>query len=382
MTLGHDLGPNAPLIGQPGSRSRLITPALVLDLDALERNIAAMQTFARSKGVALRPHVKTHKSVEVARRQLAAGAIGFSAATLGEARALVAAGLRGVLITSPIVPAAKIDALMALNRKATDLMVVVDSPSNLAALEAAASNAGTPLGVVIDLDVGLQRTGADSVQSAVALARQIIASPRLRLRGIQGYAGHLQHVISATERRQTSNEALASLGVLRDQIRALGSEANIVSGGGTGTYDIDSDGGVLTELQVGSYVFMDVQYVEVEPTTSKGWRFEPALFVQASVISANHVGHVTIDAGLKCFATDGPVPDVSRGAPPGTTYKFMGDEHGRLVFARPDDRLPLGAVVECFVPHCDPTVNLHDLYHVVRGDMLVDIWPVDARGDH
>ncbi|MBM3484078.1 MAG: DSD1 family PLP-dependent enzyme [Alphaproteobacteria bacterium] len=382
MTLGHDLGPNAPLIGKPGSRGKLITPALVLDLDALEHNIAAMQAFARSKNVTLRPHVKTHKSVEVARRQLAAGAIGFSAATLGEARALVAAGLPGVLITSPIVPTAKIEALIALNRKATDLMVVADHPSNLAALEAAASSAGTPLGVVIDLDVGLQRTGADSVQSALALARQIISSRHLRLRGIQGYAGHLQHVISAAERRQASNEALASLGVLHDQIRALGSDATIVSGGGTGTYDIDSDGGVLTELQVGSYVFMDVQYVQVEPTTPAGWRFKPALFVQASVISASHPGHVTIDAGLKCFATDGPVPDVCRGAPPNTTYKFMGDEHGRLVFARPEDRLPLGAVVECFVPHCDPTVNLHDLYHVVRGEVLVDIWPVDARGDH
>lgn len=382
MTLGPDYGLNATLIGQPGSRARLVTPALVLDLDALEHNITAMAAYAKGAGIALRPHVKTHKSVEIARRQLKAGAIGFSVATLGEARALVHAGLPGVLITSPIVPEAKIAALMALNARAEGLMVVVDHPANLATLEAAAKQAGRPLGIVIDLDVGLQRTGADSVQSALSLARQALASSHLRLRGIQGYAGHLQHVIDASERRRASNEALASLGVLRDQLRALGANAPIVSGGGTGTYDIDAEGRVLNELQAGSYVFMDVQYVEVEPVGPEGWRFKPALFVQASVISANHEGHVTIDAGLKCFATDGPVPDVFRGAPAGTTYKFMGDEHGRLVFARPSDRLPLGATVECFVPHCDPTVNLHDLYHVVRGDRLVDIWPVDARGDH
>ena len=375
-------GPNAGLIGAPGSRSRLVTPALVLDLDAFERNLAAMTAYAREKGIALRPHVKTHKSVEIARRQIAAGARGVSAATLGEAAVMVEGGIPGVLITSPVVPPAKVEALVALNARAAGLMVVVDHPDNLAALEAAARRAGTRLCVVIDVDVGLKRTGVDSLQSALALAKAALASDALTLGGVQGYAGHLQHVADFAERKRRSIEALAPLATLRDQLRAWGVAEPIVSGGGTGTFDIDAEAGVLNELQVGSYVVMDVQYHDDVEAGRGGWRFTPSLFVAASVVSANHPGQVTIDAGLKCFATDGPLPRVTRGAPAGATYAFMGDEHGRLVFAASGHTLPLGAVVECFVPHCDPTVNLHDVYHCVRGDSLVDLWPIDARGRH
>jgi D-serine deaminase-like pyridoxal phosphate-dependent protein len=191
----------------------------------------------------------------------------------------------------------------------------------------------------------------------------------------------VQHIASYAERQRQSDEALAPLAVLDDQLKAWGATGGIVSGGGTGTFDFDANGGVLNELQVGSYVFMDVQYDECEPAGAI-WPFRPALFVRASVVSANHPEHVTIDAGLKCFATDGPVPRLARGAPAGASYKFMGDEHGMIRFARPGDGLPLGAAVECFVPHCDPSVNLHDVYHCVRGDTLVDIWPIDARGRH
>lgn len=376
------LGPNAGLIGVAGGRARLVTPALVLDLEAFEHNIAAMAAFAREKAVGLRPHVKTHNSVEIARRQIAAGARGVSAATLGEAAVMVEGGIPGVLITSPVVPAAKIDALIALNRRASGLMVVVDHPDNLTALETAARHAGTRLCVVIDVDVGLKRTGVDSVQSALALAKTALASDALALGGVQGYAGHLQHVIDYAERKRLSNEALRPLAVLADQLRAWGVKDPIVSGAGTGTFDIDAEAGVLNELQVGSYVFMDVQYHDDVEAARGGWRFKPSLFVAASVVSANHAGHVTIDAGLKCFATDGPLPRVTCGAPPGASYAFMGDEHGKLVFANASDRLALGAVVECFVPHCDPSVNLHDVYHCVRGDTLVDLWPIDARGRH
>lgn len=376
-----ELSPNAALIGVKGSREKLATPALVLDLDALEHNIARMAAFARDKSIGLRPHVKTHKSVEIARRQLAAGARGVSAATLGEAAVMVEGGIRGVLITSPVVPPAKIEALMALNRRADGLMVTTDSTANLEALQAAAKKAGQKLRVVIDVDVGLKRTGAESLQSAVALAQKAAGSDTLILSGVQGYAGHLQHIKSFKERRAQSNEALRPLAVLKEQFESWGIAGGIVSGAGTGTYAIDTEAGVLDELQVGSYVVMDVEYDEIEPAAG-GWPFRPALFVAASVISANHPGHVTIDAGLKCFATDGPLPRVVRGAPAGTTYGFMGDEHGKLSFANPGDRLPLGAVVECFVPHCDPSINLYDVYHCVRGDTLVDLWPIDARGRH
>ena len=154
-----------------------------------------------------------------------------------------------------------------------------------------------------------------------------------------------------------------------------------MSGGGTGTHDIDPELGLFTELQCGSYTVMDVQYLEVQ-AKADSWKFRSALVVRATVISANHEGSVTIDAGLKCFATDGPRPAFANGVPVGAHYEYFGDEHGRVVFTGSNEQLNLGDVVNCVVPHCDPTINLHDIYHCVRGDMLVDIWPVDARGRH
>jgi D-serine deaminase-like pyridoxal phosphate-dependent protein len=154
----------------------------------------------------------------------------------------------------------------------------------------------------------------------------------------------------------------------------------IVSGAGTGTFDLDPEARVLTELQVGSYVFMDVDYHRALADGRNAPPFETALFVSTAVVSVNAPGYVTCDGGLKCFATDGPAPEPASGAPRGSRYEFFGDEHGRLVLPPGAPKPPLGAIVECVTPHCDPTVNLHDFYHVVRGDTLVDIWPVDARG--
>ena len=381
MVNAQELGPNTPLIGQTGSRTRLMTPALVLDLDAMERNIARMQGFAAAHDILLRPHCKTHKSIAIARLQVEAGALGIGAATLGEAEVMGGAGIAGVLVTSPVVANTKIDALMALNGVAEGLMQTVDNMQNLRALDAAAGQAGAPLNVVIDVDVGLHRTGAFSVADAVALVEAAVAAGNLNYSGVQGYAGHIMHIEDFGERRDTN---IAHTQPLNDTCAAL-AEKNltpaIVTGAGTGTYDIDAKLGVMSEMQVGSYVVMDVEYRDVHPE-SGGWLFEPALFVRATVVSANHDGHATIDAGLKCFATDGPLPDFASGAPLGSSYSYFGDEHGRVAFARANERLALGDAVECIVPHCDPTINLHDVYHCVRGDTLVDIWPVDARGRH
>lgn len=382
MANAKELGPNSPLIGQPGSRARLMTPALVLDLDAMEGNIARMQGFAAEHNISLRPHCKTHKSIAIARLQVEAGALGIGAATLGEAEVMGVAGIAGVLVTSPVVADAKIDALMALNGEAEGLMQTVDNMQNLRALDAAAGQAGAPLNVVIDVDVGLHRTGAFGVADAVALVEAAMAAGNLKFSGVQGYAGHIMHIEDFGERRDTN---IAHTQPLNDTCAAL-AEKNltpaIVTGAGTGTYDIDAKLGVMSEMQVGSYVVMDVEYRDVHPESGGDWLFEPALFVRATVVSANHDGHATIDAGLKCFATDGPLPDFASGAPLGSSYSYFGDEHGRVAFARANERLALGDAVECIVPHCDPTINLHDVYHCVRGDTLVDIWPVDARGRH
>lgn len=381
MSDSRDLGPNTALIGEPGSRETLITPALVLDLDAMERNIERMAAFSKEKGIALRPHSKTHKSLAIARLQVEAGALSVCCATLGEAEIMAGGGIKDVLITSPVVSDRKIEALMALNTRAEGLMCVVDDMTNLQSMDAAAGQAGKPLAVVVDIDAGLHRTGAATAADSVALAKAAAAADNLRYAGVQSYAGHVQHIENFAARRQASADNLA---VLRESLEALASDGpqpGIVTGAGTGTHDIDAEMGLFTELQVGSYAVMDVEYLDVEPG-GEAWRFEPALFVRARVVSANHVGSATIDAGLKCFATDGPKPTFAQGTPVGASYEYFGDEHGRVVFAGANERLLPGDAVECVVPHCDPTVNLYDVYHCVRGDTLVDIWPVDARGRH
>jgi D-serine deaminase-like pyridoxal phosphate-dependent protein len=375
------LGPNEPLIGAQDARQRLDTPALCLDLDALERNIAAMAAHARDAGVALRPHAKTHKSVTIAKMQVAAGAVGVSCATLGTAEIMVRGGLPGVLVTSPQVTPSKLARVAALNAIAErGLLIVVDHPENAAALDEAARQSGRALEVLVDVNAGQDRTGCADADAALALARLVDDSAHLRFRGVQHYSGQLQHVTPEHERQRLALSQLDFLAALLDRLREAGLAAEIVSGAGTGTFDIDPRARLFTELQTGSYVFMDVEYNLVHILEERKTPFETTLFMRNTVVSANAGGFVTIDGGFKCFATDGPVPELASGAPAGARYDYFGDEHGRIVFANGHDQLPIGSGVEIVTPHCDPTVNLHDWYHVVRGDTLVDIWPIDGRG--
>jgi 3-hydroxy-D-aspartate aldolase len=374
------LGPNTDLIGRPGSRAELCTPALVLDLAAFERNLSAMAAWCDRHGVALRPHAKTHKSVEVARRQLGAGAIGNAVATIGEAERLTGGGIGNLLITSPLATPAKLARLRALLERAEGLMVVADSIGGVNALAEAVGGTERRLIVLVDLGVGRQRTGCTSPEQALAVARRIADSESLWFGGVQAYAGHLQHTAEFAERVQQDEVEYRMAGETIERLRADGLVPRIVTGAGTGSHAIDAGGGLFTELQCGSYVFMDVHYLQVMLRPDEAQPFEPALFVRTSVISANAAGHVTTDAGLKHFATDGPRPVIARGAPAGAAYHFFGDEHGRIELEGAARHLPVGTALECITPHCDPTVNLYDVYHVVHGDTLVDIWPIDARG--
>lgn len=376
-----ELSVNARLIGQPGSRQALSTPALVLDLDILEANIAAMLAWTKAKGIRLRPHAKTHKSVQIAKMLVDAGAVGACCATLGEAEALACAGVPGVLITSPVVQASKIERLLKLNEIADDLAVVADDPANVAMLaDMAAAQGGKPLTVFVDNDVGIHRTGVPSAQQATALAREIDAAPALRFGGVQGYAGRLQHVVDFDERKEGVAEVAAHMRQVEAALKDAGLAPPLMTGGGTGTHALEADAGALGELQAGSFIVMDVDYNRVALREDGARPFEDALFVSTGVVSAQHEGFVTTDAGLKCFATEGYMPVIAKGAPDGATYGWSGDEHGRVTL--PDGAAPMkiGDVMECVTPHCDPTINLHDCYHVCRGDVLVDIWPVDARG--
>jgi D-serine deaminase-like pyridoxal phosphate-dependent protein len=374
------LGPNAALIGRPGSRAALCTPALLLDLAALERNLLAMAAFCDRHGVALRPHAKTHKSVEVARRQLGAGAIGISVATIGEAERLTDGGIGNLLITSPLPTPPKLARLRALLDRAEGLMVVADSVAGVDALAETAAGADRRLVVLLDIGVGRQRTGCTSTEQALAVARRIAGSNSLAFGGVQAYAGYLQHTPAIAERQRLGAIEDAKAGEVVARLQAEGLAPRMITGAGTGSHAQDAAGGLFTELQCGSYISMDVQYQDVALRADAAQPFEPALLMRTSVISANATGHVTTDAGLKHFATDGPRPVIARGAPDGAVYHFFGDEHGRVELPDAPRHLPVGTALECITPHCDPTVNLYDVYHVVHGDTLVDIWPIDARG--
>ncbi len=298
------------LIGQQGSRRALNTPALVLERDALERNIAAMAAFARQHGLALRPHAKTHKSVEIAKLQLAAGAVGVCCAKIGEAEALAAGGVEAILITSPVVTPQAITRLMALHARVGDLRVTADHPDNVDALAAAAKDAPRPLPVLVDVDPGIRRTGVASPDAAVELAERIARAPSLRFAGVQFYCGVQQHIEKYDERRAAIAERTDYLRGVLERLRAAGLEPEVVTGGGTGTHHIDAELGVLTELQAGSYVFMDRQYNDCDLRGDGAAPFETALFVDARVVSANSPGMATLDAGFKALSTDGGSPNA------------------------------------------------------------------------
>lgn len=402
---------NADLLGIAGSRQLLDTPALVLDLDAFERNMALMMSACREGGVRLRPHAKTHKSVEIAKRQIAAGAIGICCAKLGEAEAMAEGGIDDILITSPVVGPRALRRLGILAGKVSQLAVVVDDREALDGIEAAMAASGQRLSVFVDLDVGLHRTGIH-LRQAEDLVRAIADSPRLIFGGLQAYQGHLQHIHNRTLRADENAALWRDVGALRDRLVRAGIPCPTITGGGTGTFDLDIEAGVLTELQGGSYIFMDREYGAIEGDKGGALPFETALYVYTRVISRNQKVFVTTDAGTKSFATDGPLPAIIAGAPMGSGYMHQGDEQGAVVFSgtdgmargprtdeeilatvktitalREDEQVPnqgggvpLGSLVVCSVPHCDPTVNLYDHIHCVRGETLEAIWAVEARG--
>jgi D-serine deaminase-like pyridoxal phosphate-dependent protein len=367
---------NHALIGRQGGRRDMATPALVVDLDALDRNIATMAAFAGQAKLKLRPHAKTHKCAALARRQIAAGAVGVCCAKLGEAEALAGAGIEGILITSPVVGVMGVERLARLAARCPGLMAAVDHPEAVDALIAS----GATLDLVVDIDPGIHRTGVADGEAALALARKISEAPNLSFAGLQFYCGMQQHIEDFAERRAAIEERTAYLSGIVERLTAAGLKPGIVTGGGTGTHRIDAEIGVLTELQVGSYVFMDRQYNDCDLSGAADTPFETSLMVDARVISASHPFIATVDAGFKAFATEAGSPPVLAGAPAGSKYHFMGDEHGCIVPTAGEAPPRLGERVTFAAPHCDPTVNLYDWYHLVRGDTLVEIWPIEARG--
>jgi D-serine deaminase-like pyridoxal phosphate-dependent protein len=370
---------NRDLIGVEGGALRMTTPALMLDLPKLRKNIKIMADQCATAGLGLRPHAKTHKSPQIANEQIAASALGVCCATPHEAIAMARNGVARILLTSPVVQPRHYRDLAALHRDGLALMVVIDELSQVAKWSAAIADA-PPLPVLVDIDIGMGRTGVRSPEDAVAIARAVSASKALSYRGVQGYSGMIQHINDYDERRETYGRQLDGLEKVLAALTRSSFAPEIVSGGGTGSFAIDVERRLYTECQVGSYIFMDVEYNEVTLFRDRPNPYLTSLFLRTTVISANTPGQVTINAGFKSLATDGPLAHIMPPSGPGYSYKLYGDEYGRIVLAEGAQRPAIGSIVDLMTPHCDPTVNLHDCYHVFEGDRLVDIWPIVARG--
>ena len=352
------------------------TPALVVDLDAFERNLDLMANAVHGAGVALRPHAKAHKCPDIADLQIERGAIGICCQNVGEAEAFVAAGIRDVLVTNEIVGAAKLARLAALAKEAT-IGVLVDDAANARQMGGACRAAGTILDVLVEIDVGMRRCGVAPGAAAVALALEIARTSGLRFRGLHAYHGTAQHLRAPAERRDAIENAARHAGETKAAIEAAGLACPVVTGAGTGTWQQERDSGVYTEIQPGSYIFMDADYHR-NALAPDEHHFEQSLYVLAAVVSAPVRERAVVDAGLKAFAFDSGLPQVFGAS--GLEYVKPSDEHGVLAVA-PDRAPPLPGDHVWLIPgHCDPTVNLYDWIVGVRGTRVECIWPVAARG--
>jgi len=352
------------------------TPALVVDLDAFERNLDLMANAVRGAGVALRPHGKAHKCPEIAFAQLERGAVGICCQKVGEAEAFVAAGIRDVLVTNEIVGGAKLARLAAMAKTAT-VAVLADDVAVVRDIGAAAIGAGVSIAVLVEINVGANRCGVAPGAPAVAVAQAVVRTPGLSLRGIHAYHGAAQHLRTPEERRAAIARAVSLARETKAAIEAAGIPCPTVTGAGTGTWQHERDSGVYTELQPGSYVFMDADY-QKNALAPDQHHFEQSLFVVAAVMSVPVRERAIVDAGLKAFAFDSGPPLVY-GAQ-GLSYVKASDEHGVIAVA-PDAQQPrLGDRLWLVPGHCDPTVNLYDWIVGVRGTRVECVWPVAARG--
>ncbi len=351
------------------------TPALLLDLDAFEANVGRMADFARSAGMKLRPHAKSHKCPEIALRQVAAGAVGICCQKVSEAEAMVDGGVADVMVSNEVVGAAKLARLAALAKRAR-VSVCVDDAGNVAALAAAADAAGAPLDVFVEIDVGARRCGVAPGEEAVRLALAIAASPRLRFAGLHAYHGSAQHLRTLAERSAAIAHAAAEAQRTRDLIERAGLACPLVTGAGTGSFTFEAASRVYGELQPGSYVFMDADYARID------WeglpRFAQSLFILTTVMSAPVPERVVVDAGLKAHSIDSGMPLVHER--PGLEYAKASDEHGVVNVAPGAARPALGEKLRLVPGHCDPTVNLYDWIVGVRGGRVEAVWPIAARG--
>jgi D-serine deaminase-like pyridoxal phosphate-dependent protein len=380
-------GYTAAELGQRQSDGRLTgvskwdldTPALCVDLDALEQNLATMRTRLAATKMASRPHAKTHKCPPIAKLQLAHGAIGICTAKVSEAEVFAAHGVDRILMTTSNVTAGKIRRAMQVRQKARHFVQAVDHPDNARALSAAAKEAGVVADVVIDVAVGT-RTGVPAGEPALALARLVDSLPHLTLRGLVSYDGGVQHVKGFAQRQQQALERYQPSVETFEQMKRAGLNTEIFSGGGTGTYNIMHKAAGVTDVQVGSYVFMDCQYIEIGSDTDEHvfGDFTPSLTVLATVLNTYFPNSLTTDAGAKALTLNKPGPWVM--GEKGFTYNAGSDEFGVIRYESASRDYTVGDKLELIVPHCDPVVNEYDHMFAIRKDRVEEVWPIAARG--
>jgi len=350
---------------------------LMIAGDALERNIRRMRDLAAEAGIAYRPHAKSHKSPILARMQLDAGARGICCAKLGEAEIMADSGIPDILITSEVVGRSKLQRLINIAQQSR-IGVVADDADNISDLAAAARTGGLRLDVLVEIDVGQGRCGVQPGPEAARLARLIGDTGWLRFRGLQGYQGLIQMTASIAEREAETRAALDLLRATADEVRAAGIEIEVLTGGGTGTSVIDTALAGLTELQPGSYIFMDSRYAAIQWTGGAPTPFETALTVLGTVISRPAPDRCIVDVGYKAASSDGGAP-LPLGLD-GATFSFAGDEHGQLQFTDGASPLGIGDKVSLVPSHCDTTVNLYDRFIVTRDGLVEAVWEISARG--
>lgn len=356
------------------------TPCLVLDLDALERNIVKMGDYAKAHGMRHRVHGKMHKSVDVAKLQeRLGGAVGVCCQKVSEAEVFARGGIKDILVSNQVRDAAKIDRLARLPKFGARTIVCVDDIANVAELSAAAMKHGTQIEVLIEIDCGAGRCGVTTTEAVIEIAKAVQAAEGLTFTGIQAYQGAMQHMDSYEARKAKLDIAIAQVKDAVEGLKAQGITCALVSGGGTGSYYFESNSGVYNELQCGSYAFMDADYGRILDASGKRidqGEWENAFFILTQVMSHAKADKAIVDAGLKAQSVDSGLPVIF-----GRTdveYIKCSDEHG--VVADPDGVLKVGEKLRLVPGHCDPTANVHDWYVGVRGDKVEVLWPVSARG--
>jgi 3-hydroxy-D-aspartate aldolase len=371
-----ELGFNVPAkVGQ--ALNEVCTPALIVDLDAFERNVATMKRYAEDNNIRLRAHAKTHKSADISAYLVEkGGCCGICCQKLSEAEGLIRAGVKDILLTNIVVDPIKIERLVALTKQAR-IIVCVDDLENAKNLASAAERAGAILECLVEIEVGHMICGVPIGTKMVELAKLIDECPSLKFEGIQAYQGLAQHTYEFSDREALLDVAIDGAKKAVELLAREGVNCNTISGGGTGTHPFETKSGIYNELQCGSYIFMDVDYFRVKVSDGSYLSdYEPSLFVYTTVISNAKPGRAICDAGLKAQSVDSGLPNVF--GMDGVEYVKCVDEHGVLLDH--EDKLKLNDRVSLIPGHCDPTCNLHDWFVGVRNGTVECLWPITSRG--